>query len=133
LTFKATLSLVPLDMRIGKFNNLLGNWLGEEFKVDVQQDNMASSKLLRVRDKIHWHTSLVRGFYIKFAPEDLFGTWYDFQYEKMAIGVTANGKGANEGMENSNESARTHKGDGEVLNSANYRSAGSLGEYRRGQ
>ncbi|KAE8772798.1 hypothetical protein D1007_55168 [Hordeum vulgare] len=43
---------LPLDRRTKEFGEVLGNWLGEVVKVDVESNGFAKGKYLRVRAKI---------------------------------------------------------------------------------
>ncbi|KAE8802543.1 hypothetical protein D1007_21731 [Hordeum vulgare] len=74
---------LPLDRRTKEFGEVLGNWLGEVVKVDVENDGFAKGKYLRVRAKISVYEPLVRYFNLKESKEDEEGTWFNFSYEKI--------------------------------------------------
>ena len=74
---------LPLDGRCEEFGRMLGNWLGEVVKVDVDKDGFAKGQFLRVRANISVYEPLVRGFNLKESVEDKVGTWFDFHYEKI--------------------------------------------------
>ncbi|KAE8808647.1 hypothetical protein D1007_14718 [Hordeum vulgare] len=74
---------LPLDKRTKEFGEVLGNWLGEVVKVDVESNGFAKGKYLRVRAKISVYEPLVRYFNLKESKEDDEGTWFNFSYEKI--------------------------------------------------
>ncbi|KAE8797934.1 hypothetical protein D1007_26835 [Hordeum vulgare] len=74
---------LPLDKRTKEFGEVLGNWLGEVVKVDVESDGFAKGKYLIVRVKISVYEPLVRYFNLKESKEDDEGTWFNFSYEKI--------------------------------------------------
>ncbi|KAE8787644.1 hypothetical protein D1007_38468 [Hordeum vulgare] len=71
---------LPLDRRTKEFGEVLGNWLGEVVKVDVESDGFAKGKYLRVRAKISVYEPLVQYFNLKESKEDDEGTWFNFSY-----------------------------------------------------
>ncbi|KAM3348890.1 hypothetical protein ACQJBY_022228 [Aegilops geniculata] len=74
---------LPPDKRTEVFGKVLGNWLGEVVRVDVDKDGVARGNQLRVRAKIDVYEPLVRGFNLKRSKDDKMGTWFDFYYEKV--------------------------------------------------
>ncbi|KAI5008249.1 hypothetical protein ZWY2020_009297 [Hordeum vulgare] len=72
---------LPLDRRTKEFGEVLGNWLGEVVKVDVENDGFAKGKYLRVRAKISVYEPLVRYFNLKESKEDEEGTWFNLKVD----------------------------------------------------
>jgi hypothetical protein len=74
---------LPLDKMNRVYGELIGNWVGKFISVEVDEDGMAWGEDLRIRAEIRVDEPLMRGVNLRSSDEDVEGSWFDLQYEKI--------------------------------------------------
>jgi hypothetical protein len=74
---------LPLDKMNRAYGELIGNWVGKFISVEVDEDGMAWGEDLRIRAEIRVGQPLMRGVNLRSLDEDVEGSWFDLQYEKI--------------------------------------------------
>jgi hypothetical protein len=74
---------LPMDMMNRAYGKLIGNWIGRYVSVEVDADDMAWGKDLRIRVAVQVDQPLPRGVPLKESDEEDESRWFDIKYERV--------------------------------------------------